>query len=226
VGLILVVALLIIPAATARFWTFRLRTMLWLSGLFGALSGFLGAGISALMANLPAGAVIVLAAALFFLISLVCGSARGLLKLGLERLHLRRKIMSENLLRDLHEWSETATNGEQAGPDENALMIRRAWSPVALGRTLGRLTRQGMVRQGPGSIIHLTDAGRQAAWEVVRRHRLWETYLITHADVAPGMVDLSADRIEHILEPELIRQLEVALNDTQKPALPRSPHAL
>jgi manganese/zinc/iron transport system permease protein len=82
VGLILVVALLIIPAAAARFWTFRLRTMLWLSGLFGALSGFTGSGISALMANLPAGAVIVLSASLFFLVSLVFGSARGLVRFG------------------------------------------------------------------------------------------------------------------------------------------------
>ena len=67
VGLILVVALLIIPAASARFWTHRLRTLLGLSGLFGALSGFLGSGMSALMANLPAGAVIVLVASFFFL---------------------------------------------------------------------------------------------------------------------------------------------------------------
>ena len=59
VGLILVVALLIIPASAARFWTHQLRSMLLLSGVFGAVSGFLGAGISALMANLPAGAVIV-----------------------------------------------------------------------------------------------------------------------------------------------------------------------
>ena len=58
VGLILVVALLIIPAATARFWTLRLKSMLLLSGAFGAISGFVGSGVSALLANLPAGAVI------------------------------------------------------------------------------------------------------------------------------------------------------------------------
>jgi hypothetical protein len=36
--------------------------------------------------------------------------------------------------------------------------------------------------------------GRDKARQVVRKHRLWETYLITHADVAPGQVDLGADR--------------------------------
>jgi hypothetical protein len=78
----------------------------------------------------------------------------------------------------------------------------------------------------PNQRFRLTDGGREAAREVVRRHRLWETYLITHADVAPGVVDLSADRIEHVLEPELIRQLEVTLAETTEKTLPPSPHAL
>ena len=150
VGLILVVALLIIPAASARFWTLRLRSMLWLSGMFGALSGFLGSGISALMANLPAGAVIVLTASLFFLVSLVFGSARGLLRLGLDRLHLRRKIMDENLLRDLHEWSEATAEGTVDGPRVDTLLRRRAWLPAALRRTIARLTRQGKLQAGRG----------------------------------------------------------------------------
>ncbi|WP_372680562.1 iron chelate uptake ABC transporter family permease subunit [Desulfosarcina sp.] len=226
VGLILVVALLIIPAASARFWTFRLRTMLWLSGAFGALSGFLGSGISALMANLPAGAVIVLTASSFFLVSLVFGSARGLLRMGIGRIALRRKIRDENLLRDLYEWSETASNDEGNGPSAGQLMARRAWSPAALRHTANRMERRRMIRRSNGQKIRLTETGREAAREVVRRHRLWETYLITHADVAPGMVDLSADRIEHVLEPDLIRQLEIALADTAEKALPSSPHSL
>lgn len=226
VGLILVVALLIIPAASARFWTFRLRTMLWLSGLFGAMSGFLGSGVSALMANLPAGAVIVLTASLFFVVSLVFGSARGLLRMGIGRIVLRRKIMDENLLRDLHEWSETAENDGGNGPATGQLMVRRAWSPSALRHTVSRLRRLRLIHPDTGQTIRLTGNGREAAREVVRRHRLWETYLITHADVAPGMVDLSADRIEHVLEPDLIRQLEATLAGAAEKTLPRSPHAL
>ena len=226
VGLILVVALLIIPAASARFWTFRLRTMLWLSGMFGAISGFLGSGISALMANLPAGAVIVLTASLFFVISLVFGSARGMLRMGIERIVLRRKIMDENLLRDLHEWSEAALDGDGDGPSTDQLMAKRAWPLPALRHTVSRLVRRRMIRPVDGIAIRLTETGQKAAREVVRRHRLWETYLITHADVAPGMVDLSADRIEHVLEPGLIRQLEATLADRDEAVLPRSPHAL
>jgi manganese/zinc/iron transport system permease protein len=226
VGLILVVALLIIPAATARFWTHRLRILLLLSGIFGALSGFLGSGISALLANLPAGAVIVLAASFFFLFSLFFGSARGLLRLGMDRFRLRRKIMNENLLRDLHEWAETSAGSGKQAPRAGSLMRRRSWSSTGLKRTLRRLDRQGLVERPSDGTIRLTDSGAAAAREVVRRHRLWETYLITHADVAPGMVDLSADRIEHVLDPELIKRLETLLDTGKASDPPPSPHDL
>jgi manganese/zinc/iron transport system permease protein len=224
VGLILVVALLIIPAAAARFWTFRLQTMLWLSGAFGALSGFVGSGVSALMANLPAGAVIVLAASLFFIFSLFFGSARGLLQLGMDRLHLGRKIMEENLLRDLYEWSEAGQGRIDIAIEE--LNRHRSWSLSALNKTIRRLHRQQKIQLSSDNRVNLSESGRLAALEVVRRHRLWETYLITHADVAPGMVDLSADRIEHVLEPELIRQLEASLEEKTKKEALRSPHTL
>ena len=220
VGLILVVALLIIPAASARFWTFRLRNMLWLSGAFGALSGFVGSGVSALMANLPAGAVIVLTASLFFIFSMVFGSARGLLHIGMDRLRLGRKIMDENLLRDLFEWSETNPNEGTPGIEISALKHRRSWTQSALKKTIRRLHRQKTINVYSENRVNLSKSGRLAAFEVVRRHRLWETYLITHADVAPGIVDLSADRIEHVLEPELIRQLEEKLEAAGAPYTP------
>ena len=226
VGLILVVALLIIPAAAARFWTHRLSRLLWLSGLFGALSGFLGSGVSALMANLPAGAVIVLAASLFFLVSMVFGSARGLLRLGLDRLRLKRKITNENLLRDLHEWFEASAADPKAAPLKNELQERRAWTASALNAALRRLKKRGMLREDADGRVHLTDDGQTAAREIVRRHRLWETYLITHADVAPSMVDLSADRIEHVLEPALIRRLERLMEAGNADSPPASPHDL
>ena len=83
-----------------------------------------------------------------------------------------------------------------------------------------------MLRRNVDQGLQLTEEGRQAARDVVRRHRLWETYLITHADVAPGVVDLSADRIEHVLDPDLIRRLELKLADQTSKGLPGSPHDL
>jgi manganese/zinc/iron transport system permease protein len=134
--------------------------------------------------------------------------------------------MNENLLRDLHEWGETLTDSDKRAPRVGTLMLRRAWAAKDLKRTLGRLNRQGLIRQPNDGTIRLTESGRAAAREVVLRHRLWETYLITHADVAPGMVDLSADRIEHVLDPDIIRSLKTLLDAGGEHDPPPSPHRL
>lgn len=79
VGLVLIIALLITPAAAARFWSDRLEHMVLAAAAIGAVSGGVGAGLSATVPNLPAGAVIVLVATSLFLVSLLVGPARGLL---------------------------------------------------------------------------------------------------------------------------------------------------
>jgi manganese/zinc/iron transport system permease protein len=232
VGLILVVALLIIPAAAARFWTYSLRNMLWLSGLFGALSAMLGSGFSALMANLPAGAVIVLTASTIFLFSMIFGSARGILRLLSERMKLKRRIMKENLLRDLYERNEIEAQNQPT--QQNAagligvgdLIHQRAWSAKELQRTIKRLRAAKYIFADTGHRIGFTELGVAAAKEVVRKHRLWEAYLINHADVAAGIVDLSADRIEHVLDEDIIRQLEELFPQISPKDPPHSPHTL
>jgi manganese/zinc/iron transport system permease protein len=224
VGLILVVALLIIPPSAARFWSRRLGVLLWVSAGFGALSGMLGAAVSALMANLPAGAIIVLTASACFLFSLCFGTEKGLLRIGIERHRLRRKIGIENLLRELFEWFEPG-NGESAAPRFETLLRRRSWSRRQLQQSLRWLLRSGLV-DNTGEGIVLTARGRDKARQVVRNHRLWETYLITHADVAPGQVDWGADEIEHVLDPSMIAKLESLLPDTATASLPASPHSL
>jgi manganese/zinc/iron transport system permease protein len=79
VGALLVAALLVIPAAAARFWTNRLPTMLVLAGIFGAFAGAAGTVVSIPLSKAPTGPLIILAAAAVFAVSLVFGRARGLL---------------------------------------------------------------------------------------------------------------------------------------------------
>ena len=236
VGLILVVALLIIPAAAARFWTYRLRQMLWLSGVFGALSGMFGAGISALMANLPAGAVIVLTASTIFIFSMIFGTARGVLRLVIERYKLKKRILRENLLRDLYEWHEIAiTSSSETSLNANAmpkspsiadLLHLRSWSSQQLKRTISSLKASNELFSDDQQRLRLSNQGLQTARDIVRKHRLWEAYLITHADVATGTVDLSADRIEHVLDGNIIGKLEALFPSVKPRDLPESPHAL
>lgn len=78
VGIVLVVAMLITPAATAFLLTQRLRPMLWLSALFGVLSALVGLYFSYVY-NLPSGAVMVLALSVFFVIAFIFSPRQGVL---------------------------------------------------------------------------------------------------------------------------------------------------
>lgn len=78
VGVILMAAMLITPAAAARQWTDKLSVMVFVSGLFGAASGVSGALVSAGGADLPTGPIIVLVATGILLLSLLFGAKHGL----------------------------------------------------------------------------------------------------------------------------------------------------
>lgn len=96
VGVVLIAALLITPAVSARYWTNRLGIMVALSGLIGALSGALGTWVSSSVSNLPTGPVTVLAATLFFGVSILFGPERGIIAKRVLRLRVKRRFMQEN----------------------------------------------------------------------------------------------------------------------------------
>ena len=79
VGVVLMSAMLLAPAAAARQWTNSLAIMVGLAATFGAFSGIIGTGISASYPNLSTGPVIVLVASVFVLISFIFSPGRGLL---------------------------------------------------------------------------------------------------------------------------------------------------
>mgnify|MGYP000607093207 CR=1 FL=1 len=79
VGVVLMSAMLLAPAAAARQWTNSLAVMVGLAALFGASSGVIGTAISASQQNLSTGPVIVLIASAFVLVSFIFSPSRGLL---------------------------------------------------------------------------------------------------------------------------------------------------
>ena len=233
VGLILVIALLITPAAAARFWTHRLGAMLTLAGLLGAASGWIGASLSAVHANWPAGAVIVLVASALFLFSMLFAPARGVAWTLAQRLALRRRTEMEHLLRaffELHERAGGAPGRTDCVTTWATLLAERSWGPLRLHGLLWWAQRRGWVSPRGSQAWGLTAAGHARARALVRNHRLWELFLIEHADIAPSHVDRGADRVEHALAPELVAELEALLEARAVRAAatptPASPHAL
>jgi manganese/zinc/iron transport system permease protein len=88
--------------------------------------------------------------------------------------------------------------------------------------------RRGLVSREADRVA-LSPEGRKQAQAIVRTHRLWEVYLVTHAAIATDHVDRDADTIEHVLPAEIIAELEARLReDGRLPAvvIPDSPHAV
>jgi manganese/zinc/iron transport system permease protein len=237
VGVLLMAAMLIIPAAAARFWTHRLGPMLILSGLLGGLIGTAGALLSAdvlsnwlgfdLLAfgdrskSLPTGPLIVLCGTAVFLFSVLFAPRRGVIARAASHLRLRLKTAQENLLRSLYELREL-----QAAPDARVpverLLERRAWSPAGARWLLGQAAKKGLVDTTPEG-LRLTERGLAQAARLVRVHRLWERFLMQGVNIDSDHVDRDADSIEHLLTPDIIQQLEAG---QATPELPGSPHDL
>ena len=234
VGLLLVVAQLVIPPTAARFWTDRLGTMTLVSGLIGASSAAAGSLVSALVPQLAAGAVIVLAGTCVFAVSMIFGRQRGVWWHWLEQRDSERHIGQLDLLRACFEAVEesqrravlTGESDLTATPiPRESLLATRAWSSIRLSRVLVAAVRDGLIRLDAENHFRLTHEGARRARLAARNHRLWELYLIHFADLAPSRVDRAADQIEHVLEPELIEQLESLLEqDTLRMTVPVSPH--
>ena len=107
-----------------------------------------------------------------------------------------------------------------------ALYQMRSWSPTALHKIIRRAEQNDLIETVSGDQIRLTPLGLTEAARVVHEHRLWELYLITYADVASSKVDRDADAIEHVLEPEVIAELEALLIQQASSDILASPHTL
>ncbi|WP_397364311.1 metal ABC transporter permease [Olleya sp. R77988] len=107
VGVVLMSAMLLAPAAAARQWTNSLSKMVFLAAIFGAFSGVFGTAISASQTNLSTGPVIVLVASVFVVFSFVFSPSRGLLFKQIRFLKNRRDLELHKTLAFMHQIAET-----------------------------------------------------------------------------------------------------------------------
>lgn len=99
VGVVLMAALLITPAVSARYWTEKLHVMIILAGLFGGTSGLIGTIISTWANNLPTGPLIVLSATSIFVVSIVLAPSRGVLAKAMRQKRAKTEILNQQQLK-------------------------------------------------------------------------------------------------------------------------------
>ncbi len=224
IGVILASALLIIPAATASLMVKRMNSYLFIASVLGGIAGLGGTFLSFLGQGLPTGPLIVLVSTFLFLFVLGFMPKTGIFThWNFSRTHSMR-IKAENTLKAIYHILESQ-NFEKTSITSQELMQRIGIGRGDCDREIRLLIRMKLATQKvtrdssklPGqSLITLTPEGWEYACKIVRNHRLWELYLTSEAEYAPDHVHEDAEKIEHVLGDQTIRQLERILSNPRE----------
>ncbi len=212
VGVVLVSAMLITPAAAAYLLTDRMGRMLLLAALFGMLAGAFGAFFSFLRPSLPTGPFMVLGASFVFALAFCFSPSHGVVIRWWKRRSRSHRVGRENTLKSIYHVLEA--RGFRGEGVELAELAERRRETVEEARSqAAALSRHGLATlSGEEKTIYLTADGWQRACSIVRNHRLWELYLTNEAHVAADHVHEDAEKIEHVLGDEAVRKLERSLS--------------
>ena len=214
VGVVLMAAMLITPAAAARFWTDKLKVMIVIAAFIGGISGIFGAFISFTAPSMPTGPWIVVVLSIIAIGSMLVAPKNGAISKIRKQKKNQRKILEDNIVKLLY----------KLGEKENDFFKNRSITTLKNYREIpeNKFLKGLNILKNKNLVAHvndlwvLTDEGKKAGMRIVRIHRLWELYLTTYLRIAPDHVHEDAETIEHIITPEMELKLEHLLDFPEK----------
>ena len=197
VGVILVVALLITPAATAYLLFDRLHRMIIASAAFGLIGFWSGYFVSMWTGNAPGPSVVVMST-FYFMITLFCAPRYGMIADWLRK----RNQVPQELIEDIMGF--IIKHGDQV---EILDIVGQVSLPGFSARSaLQRLEKDGLVKM-TGTMVALTPQGQRTAKKLQRAHRLWESYLES-TGMSADQVHQTAHVLEHVNDEEAVDYLD------------------
>ncbi|BCB04455.1 metal ABC transporter permease [Bacillus sp. KH172YL63] len=157
VGVILMAAMLITPAISARYWTDSLRVMVLISGVTGGLSGAVGTLISTMGRGLSTGPFIVLTATVIFIVSMLFSPKRGLISVMIQRSKNDDRLALRFVLKMLYQSGEAISKQRVAE--------RCNVSTLRFNRVTKALLKKGYVESAEGKWT-LTKSGSMRAEQI------------------------------------------------------------
>jgi len=211
VGSVLVVAMMIVPPATAHLLTDRLGRLVLIASICSINSSIFGYWGASYWNTSTAGMMSVVAG-LQFGLAVVFAPRHGLISRGLNQLRLALRIMSEDILGGLFRAEELAREAGNSSeiPWRTCREILGHGSLTSLAFSWLRFRE--LIQPTPTGGILLTDEGRRRAQSLVRSHRLWEAYLQKHFQLPEDHLHAPAARLEHYIGPKLQQKIEQELD--------------
>lgn len=214
IGVVLMAAMLITPAAAARFWTNKLPLMILLASLFAVIAGVGGAYVSYNTSGMPTGPWIVMFISLMAILSFLFAPQKGLVyRWNIRRAH-KSRIMEENILKAFYQLGEQDENFFKERTIAE-LSDKRGYPEKVLHKWFTTLIKNGYLKL-KNQKYTLTEEGKLKGQRITKLHRLWEMYLTEYVNLPPDHVHDDAENIEHIITPELEKKLEEQLRYPDK----------
>ncbi|MEX2215610.1 MAG: metal ABC transporter permease [Phycisphaeraceae bacterium] len=222
IGSIIVIALLIVPAASAHLLTNRLVPMLLVAvaiGILSAVLGHVGAIIVPPMLGVKStttAGMIGSIAGLLFLGVMLLAPQQGVISRWLHQRALSMRIVREDvlgLLYRLEERSDKAQRPALLAEMREALTA----SAGAIRHAARQLAKTNSITRANDAYA-LTDSGRTEAQSLIRAHRLWETYLEQNLPLSIDHLHAPAEHLEHVTDAQMRQRLaEETSHPTQDP---------
>lgn len=114
----------------------------------------------------------------------------------------------ENYLKGIYHLSQ----GGKTSISTNSLAEQMDTKPSSVTDMVKRLSEKGLVHYRKYQGVRLTDQGTLLALKVIRKHRLWEVFLVEKLDFAWDEVHDVAEQLEHIESEQLIDRLDALLD--------------
>ncbi len=203
VGVILVVAMLIIPASTAYLLTNKLLTMVLISAAIGMVAASSGLAL-AIKTELTPGPMMTLSATFLFLIALLFSPKRGFLVKYAKRLQKNLTIDQQDVLKTIIKLSQ------EEGVTFTKLRSELHFGTIYLKINLWNLQRLNVINHQNRKYA-VTDIGKNLGKKLLRAHRLWETYMTNKMGIPTDKVHESAEKMEHIAQADFWEKVDKAL---------------
>ena len=213
IGSILVIAMIICPGATARFFTDVLRIQLLLSVFIAASAvvvGYFMATVFPLVVgyqqSLSASGMMATTLGMLLGAATIFAPRYGVLMRTLRKARLNFQVLSEDILGVLYRFQESH---QDCNKSIFSQLFPRSWATPLL---LWRLEKGGDILF-EGEVVSLTQQGYTKASKLIRSHRLWESFLVDTLGLRSDHVHDEAMNLEHFTNEAVEEQLVKNLDD-------------